>query len=107
MELVPLTPEMITLYKSGLSLQKVAYECRCSNYAVYRRLLAAGVQMRASRHRRFTEDDREAMAELYLQGYSLKEVAEVSNCCHSTVAYCLDRQGVKLRPPAYHPNNGD
>lgn len=47
--------------------------------------------------RQFTDDDAQEMAILYERGYSLREIGQLFQCSHSTIAGYLREQGADLR----------
>lgn len=95
-----LQAEMVHLYRAGYSMERIGRDLFWSKTTVRMVLLANGVTLRRRggfNRRQITAEEQLRRAQLYGQGYSLSEVAEMCGVALSTVHYSLQVLGTPRR----------
>ena len=88
--------EVVKLYKSGTSMEKIAQEFRA-----HRRTIAAHLTRRGrpiGRYRRIPPEDREEASELYKRGMTLAEVGSRYGVSQAAARTAVRATGAAIRP---------
>lgn len=91
--------QMIPLYESGLSTNQIAKIVGIDPSNVFRRLSAAGVEMRSAAEYRKAELDLDEVVALYRSGVGAKRVAKTFGTSVARVNAALRSRGVPVRRP--------
>jgi transposase len=85
--------EAIDLYKNGLSLKEVGKNLGVSESTIRKELLKNSVKMRSrgNRGKNKIDIDDLILVEMYLDGMSLRQIAEIHGVCHQTVSNRLKK----------------
>lgn len=93
----PLTPTVVRLYQSGLTLEAVGKHTGICASSVRNVLRRAGVERRPPGHWTTPKGTLEYCARLYAEGRSTTSIAEELGVAASTVRRRLQRAGVQMR----------
>ena len=88
---------MIELYEGGLTSEKIADRFGCSESNVFYVLRKYGVKRRFTSPAKLSVETHQQMVEMYEQGQTSNEIANVFGCSAGRVLQILNEQGVKMR----------
>jgi hypothetical protein len=89
--------ELAARYESGATIGDLAAWSGAHRQTVVRHLVRAGIELRRLG---LTGKQAQIASDMYLDGFTLVEVAAELEVAASTVRRCLHGQGVSLRPAA-------
>lgn len=89
--------KVVEMYLSGMFAREVADVTGISKTTILSILERQGVQRRKGKGYILTLEQQCRVAEMYLSGMTLIEIAEVFGTCRRTIETVLDRQGVARR----------
>lgn len=89
--------QLIKRYEAGETVKRLAREFGMNHSTIRALLVEAGVTVRT--RRRLSVEQIARAHDLYLDGYSTTQIAELFGCYASTIGRALVKLGVSLRPP--------
>lgn len=102
-----MTVDVAALYESGMGIRGVAEEIGSSYSTVWRRLHAAGVQLRPAGGRPLEPDPlAEYLAARYRSGESLRDLEAATGYRYGFIRTRVLAAGVELRGPNGRPRKG-
>ncbi len=88
--------ELITLYKSGMTVYELADKYKCHRTTISVQLKNNGVKMRMQS---LSDEQVDKAVELYCSGQSCSKIGNALKASPETIRQALIRSGIKLRSP--------